>query len=158
MKRNLWLTLSIFLILLLNGFTTVYLHDMQGEYYKQISAEINIINQIISNLCENIENGEEVCLATSTASDTSDYIITEVLPLIPPIGALITAIGTISALVISWRLDRRQARDFLLRERELNLKEREAVLKEREAELRIFEIEKRLADIPKEKGDSPSEK
>jgi hypothetical protein len=46
---------------------------------------------------------------------------------------LITAIGTISSLFIAWRLDRRQAR--------------EAALKEKEYALKIVELEHKLAAL-----------
>jgi hypothetical protein len=56
-----------------------------------------------------------------------------IFPIAQTFGILITAVGTLSALFIAWRLDRRQAR--------------EADLKEKEYALKIAELEHKLAAL-----------
>jgi preprotein translocase subunit SecF len=53
--------------------------------------------------------------------------------IIQTFGILVTAIGTLSSLFIAWRLDQRQTR--------------EAILKEKEYELKIAELEHKLATL-----------
>jgi hypothetical protein len=47
---------------------------------------------------------------------------TKLLTIAQTLGILITAIGTLSSLFIAWRLDCRQARELVLKEKELSVK------------------------------------